>query len=57
MSDPINSLKIDAWGTGKRNDCWWNIAKNQAGEGASAAEIQQLMEEIVEYNEKKSVIY
>ena len=54
MSDPINSLKIDAWGTGKRNDCWWNIAKNQAGEGASAAEIQQLMEEIVEYNEKKS---
>ena len=47
MSDPINSLKIDAWGTGKRNDCWWNIAKNQAGEGASAAEIQQLMEEIV----------
>ena len=54
MSDPINSLKIDAWGTGKRNDCWWNIAKNQAGEGANAAEIQQLMEEIVEYNEKKS---
>ena len=54
MSSPFNSINVDKWGTGDRNDCWWNIAKNQAGEGATDAEILSIMQSIVEYNEELS---
>lgn len=46
-----SSVKVTNWGdtsTGERNDCYWNIAKNVAGEGASNAEIEEIMTEIAE---------
>lgn len=50
----LASVKVDAWGTGERNDCYWNIAKNQLGEGASAQEIQALCEQLQAYNQEKN---
>ncbi len=50
----LNSVKVDAWGSVQNgNDCWWNIAKNQAGQGASASEINKIMNELIEYNAQK----
>ena len=48
----INSVSVNSWGNG--NDCWWNIAAEQAGEGASAEKINQIMLELQEYNEDKN---
>lgn len=48
------TITADAWGTGKRNDCYWNIAKNQLGEGASAQEISALTEELIALNNEKA---
>lgn len=50
----INTVSADSWGTGNRNDCWWNIAKNQLGESASAQEVQALVNELQAYNEEKN---
>ncbi len=50
----LNSIKVDAWGTGNRNDCYWNIAANQLGEGASAQEIQALCNQLQQYNQEKN---
>ena len=50
----VNSVKVDRWGTGDRNDCYWNIAANQLGEGASAQEIQALCEQLQQYNKEKN---
>lgn len=49
----LASVKVDAWGTGERNDCYWNIAANQLGEGATAQEIQALCEQLQAYNQEK----
>lgn len=57
MSDDflLNSIKVDKWNSVQNgNDCWWNIAKNQAGEGASATEINKIMEELQAYNAEKN---
>ena len=48
------TITADAWGTGKRNDCYWNIAKNQLGEGASTEEIKALTEELIALNNEKA---
>lgn len=50
----LASVKVDAWGTGERNDCYWNIAANQLGEGATAQEIQALCEQLQAYNQEKN---
>lgn len=50
----LASVKVDAWGTGDRNDCYWNIAANQLGEGATAQEIQALCEQLQTYNQEKN---
>ena len=50
----LNSIKVDAWGTGEKNDCYWNIAANQLGEGASTQEINALCQELQKYNQEKN---
>ena len=50
----LNSIKVDARGTGERNDCYWNIAANQLGEGASTQEINALCQELQKYNQEKN---
>lgn len=50
----IGRAKIDAWKSkDDANDCYWNLAKNQLGEGASNAEIYEVMNELVELNASK----
>ncbi|MCD8024612.1 MAG: hypothetical protein LUE64_03665 [Candidatus Gastranaerophilales bacterium] len=50
----LTTVQVDPWSSdGSQNNCWWNIAKNQLGEGATAAEIQALVNELQGYNEDK----
>ena len=35
---------------GERLDCYWNLAKNEVGTGATDAEIMEVMNEIMELN-------
>lgn len=54
QAQSINTVQVTRWGTaaqdGVRRDCLWNIAKDQAGEGASDYEISTIMQEIIDYN-------
>lgn len=53
----IGKVSVTRWGqkdaNGEANDCYWNIARNQLGEGASAQEINDLTNKLLALNSSK----
>lgn len=51
----LNTVGVVKWTSGStENNCWWNIARNQLSESASASEILALSERLQEYNKEKN---
>lgn len=51
----LGKVNTDKWKSKENaNDCYWNIAKNQLGEGADNAEIQKAVNEMLELNASKN---
>ena len=56
MSDisSLNFIKVEKWKGEGENSCFWNIAANQLGEGATNAEIAELTNQIKALNAEKN---